>query len=106
MGKRVLLVDADFLVTLGKATQLAFHRFTVANPLPDDAKIVGYELDATTVLSVILESKDWYGDSRERLPKPELTIHYLGCDCENCKAVTPPVSGLPRQDPGIVIRGS
>lgn len=79
MGKRIIEVDASLLLEMCKSRQGAIRSFyTSKNPVPDDAKLVGYEgsswVNSTLTLRIVLESDDWFGDDLTPLPPPEFRV--------------------------------
>ena len=80
MGKRLLAVDPQFLIETLKRGDGLRRSFTVEHPLPDDTRYVGYEWIRDEVISLVLESEEWMGDSRMPIEPPQTTMHFDKAD--------------------------
>ena len=80
MGRRTLAISPEILVGLCKSHDAARRTYTVENPIPDDAKIVGEFVSPHGTLEVVLESREWPAQKRALPepvdPKPTFTLHY------------------------------
>lgn len=79
MGRRLLEVSGQVLVDMLKLDNGAVARFfrVADNPLPDDAKVVGYEIlpHGGNTIFLVLESEGWWGDSRQPLADPTMVAY-------------------------------
>lgn len=70
MGRRTLLVSADFLVDVLKEPGDLTRALTVNHPLPNDAEVVAWQSDGapTHMILLTIQSEAW--DDHDRPLKP------------------------------------
>lgn len=82
MGKRLLSVSPDLFVAFLKETDGVPRTYSVESPLPDDTRVIGHEWEADWTsstgkrINLIVESEKWWGDVREYVDTPYVTVRY------------------------------
>ncbi len=81
MGRRMLAISPSILVQLCKRHDGDDRTYSVANPIPDDAKIVAAYVTPQGTMEVALESREWPAQKHPRpeplVPPPAFTVRYL-----------------------------
>jgi len=74
MGKAILLVTAQLLVEMSKASSEPRYATVTANAVPDDARVVELRPSEDGTIAVVLESAAFPEEGEPALPAPQLTI--------------------------------